>query len=152
MLPGFVCSGSNRLGVTAGAIGHWPKSADPMPAIPKSQSKEKNAYKPAFSLLLGSLAHDRRLRSDSYDSKARRTGVLRVRRSVYCTASFPVCSLRRIELPIIYPDLWLDFKVATHPERVSSGSRGSRAIRVATSPPPAQSISLKSVLSLTCST
>jgi hypothetical protein len=38
-----------------------------------------------------------------------------VRRSVYCTASFSVCSRRRTELPIIYPDLWLDYKVATHP-------------------------------------
>jgi hypothetical protein len=46
-----------------------------------------------FSLLLGSLAHDRRLRSDSYDSqRARRTGVRRVRRSVYCTASLEASS------------------------------------------------------------
>jgi hypothetical protein len=40
-----------------------------------------------------------------------------VRRSVYCTASFSVCSRRRTELPIIYPDLWLDYKVATLPFR-----------------------------------
>ena len=38
-----------------------------------------------------------------------------MRRSVYCTASFSVCSRRRTELPIIYPDLWLDYKLATHP-------------------------------------
>jgi transposase-like protein len=28
-----------------------------------------------------------------------------VRRSVYCTASFSICSLRRAKFPIIYPDL-----------------------------------------------
>ena len=40
-----------------------------------------------------------------------------MRRSVYCTASFSVCSRRRTEFPIIYPDLRLDYKVATHPTR-----------------------------------
>src|ERR1700722_5359610 len=39
----------------------------------------------------------------------------RVRRSVYCTASFSVCSLRRTELPIIYADFRLDYKLATLP-------------------------------------
>ena len=38
-----------------------------------------------------------------------------MRRSVYCTASFSVCSLRRAKFPIIYPDLRLDYKVATLP-------------------------------------
>jgi hypothetical protein len=38
-----------------------------------------------------------------------------VRRSVYCTASFSVCSLRRTELPIIYADFRLDYKLATLP-------------------------------------
>jgi hypothetical protein len=38
-----------------------------------------------------------------------------VRRSVWCTASFSVCALRRAKFPIIYPDLRLDYKVATHP-------------------------------------
>jgi hypothetical protein len=38
-----------------------------------------------------------------------------VRRSVYCTASFSVCSLRRAKFPIIYPDLRFNYKVATHP-------------------------------------
>jgi len=47
--------------------------------------------------------------------KAKRAGARRVRRSVYCTASFSVCSLRRAKFPIIYPDLRLDCKVATHP-------------------------------------
>jgi IS6 family transposase len=49
--------------------------------------------------------------------KAERAGVRRVRRSVdfYCTASFSVSSRRQTELPIIYPDLWLNYKVATHP-------------------------------------
>ena len=37
-----------------------------------------------------------------------------MRRPVYCTASFSVCSLRRAKFPIIYPDLQLDYKVATH--------------------------------------
>jgi hypothetical protein len=40
-----------------------------------------------------------------------------VRGSVYCTASFSICSLRRTKFPIIYPDLRLDYKVATHPFR-----------------------------------
>ena len=39
-----------------------------------------------------------------------------MRRSVYCTASFSICSLRRAKFPIIYPVLWLDYKVATHPQ------------------------------------
>jgi hypothetical protein len=38
-----------------------------------------------------------------------------VRRSVYCTASFSVCSRRRTELPIIYADFRLDYKLATLP-------------------------------------
>jgi DNA invertase Pin-like site-specific DNA recombinase len=33
--------------------------------------------------------------------------------SVYCTTSFSVCSRRRTKMPIIYPDLRLDYKVAT---------------------------------------
>jgi transposase, IS6 family len=37
------------------------------------------------------------------------------RTSFCCTASFSVCSQRRAKLPIIYPDLRLDYKVATHP-------------------------------------
>ena len=32
-----------------------------------------------------------------------------------CTTSFSVCSLRRAKFPIIYPDLRLDYIVATHP-------------------------------------
>jgi hypothetical protein len=35
--------------------------------------------------------------------------------SVYCTASFSVCSRRRTKMPIIYTDPRLDYKVATHP-------------------------------------
>ena len=38
-----------------------------------------------------------------------------MRRSVYCTASFSVCSRRRTELPIIYADFRLDYKLATLP-------------------------------------
>ena len=41
-----------------------------------------------------------------------------MRRSVHCTALFSVCSLRRAKFPIIYPDLRLDYKVATHPIKV----------------------------------
>jgi hypothetical protein len=37
--------------------------------------------------------------------------------SVYCTTSFSVCSRRRTKMPIIYPELRLDYKVATHPLR-----------------------------------
>jgi hypothetical protein len=37
--------------------------------------------------------------------------------SVYCTTSFSVCSWRRTKMPIIYPDLRLDYKVATHPSK-----------------------------------
>jgi hypothetical protein len=47
--------------------------------------------------------------------KGQRAGVRRERRSVYCTNSFSVCSLRRAKFPIIYPDFQLDYKVATHP-------------------------------------
>src|SRR5580692_6350270 len=42
-------------------------------------------------------------------------GVRRVRRAVYCTALFSVCSRRRTELPIIYADFRLDYKLATLP-------------------------------------
>ena len=38
-----------------------------------------------------------------------------MRRSVYCTASFSVCSRRRTELPIIYADFRLGYKLATLP-------------------------------------
>jgi AcrR family transcriptional regulator len=38
-----------------------------------------------------------------------------VRESVYCTASFSVFSRRRAKLPIIYPDIRLDYKLATLP-------------------------------------
>ena len=40
-----------------------------------------------------------------------------MRRSVYCTATFSVCSLRRAKFPIIYPDIRLDYnyKLATLP-------------------------------------
>jgi hypothetical protein len=43
--------------------------------------------------------------------------VRRVRRSVYCTASFSVCSRCRTELPIIYADFRLDYKLATLREK-----------------------------------
>src|SRR5690242_19002204 len=39
------------------------------------------------------------------------------RRSVCCTASSSVYSLRRAKLTIICPDLLLDYKLATHPRR-----------------------------------
>ena len=35
--------------------------------------------------------------------------------SGYCTTSFSVCSRRRTKMSIIYPDLRLDYKVATLP-------------------------------------
>jgi len=38
-----------------------------------------------------------------------------VRRLVYCTASFSICSLRRAKFPIIYPVIRLDYKLATLP-------------------------------------
>ena len=44
-----------------------------------------------------------------------------MRRSIYCSASVSVSSRRRTELPIIYPDLWLDYKVATHPQKAPHG-------------------------------
>ena len=43
-----------------------------------------------------------------------------MRRSVYCTASFSGCSRRRTKMPIIYPGLRLDYKVATHPVKGQS--------------------------------
>ncbi len=42
----------------------------------------------------------------------------RVGRSVCCTASFSVCSLRRAKLSIIYTDIRLDYKLATLPVQV----------------------------------
>ena len=57
--------------------------------------------------------------------KGQACGVRRVRRSVYCTASFSICSLRRAKLPIIYPGLWLDYKVATHPVLLCQSSESS---------------------------
>ena len=38
-----------------------------------------------------------------------------MRRSVYCTASFSICSLRRTKVLIIYPEFPLDYKLATLP-------------------------------------
>ena len=58
--------------------------------------------------------------------KAKRTGVWRVRGSVYCTASFSICSLRRTKFPIIYPAFRLDYKLATLP----SGGPNSQANRI----------------------
>jgi alcohol dehydrogenase, propanol-preferring len=40
-----------------------------------------------------------------------------VRRSVYCTASLLVSSRRPTKFPVIYPDLRLDYKVATLPPK-----------------------------------
>jgi hypothetical protein len=50
-----------------------------------------------------------------------------VRRSVYCTASFSGCSRRRTELPIIYADFRLDYKLATLPV-VPPPIKGSRTV------------------------
>jgi len=47
-----------------------------------------------------------------------------VRRSVYRTASFSVCSRRRTELPIIYADFRLDYKLATLPIECRSLASG----------------------------
>jgi hypothetical protein len=49
------------------------------------------------------------------ETAKRRMGVRRVRRSVYSTGSFSVCSRRRTELPIIYADFLPDYKLATLP-------------------------------------
>gem|GEM_PF-5040933 len=51
-----------------------------------------------------------------------------MRRSVYSTTSFSVCSLRRAKFPIIYPDLRLNYKVATHPF-AQGGGRMRRRFR-----------------------
>ena len=45
-----------------------------------------------------------------------------MRRSAYCTVSFSVCSRRRTELPIIYADFRLDYKLATLPAVDSTGA------------------------------
>ena len=50
-----------------------------------------------------------------------------MRGSVYFTASFSVFSRRRAKLPIIYPDIRLDYKLATLPI-VLSDVRVQRAI------------------------
>jgi hypothetical protein len=44
-----------------------------------------------------------------------RAKVRRVKWAFCTTASFWVCSRRPTKLPIVYPDLRLDYKVATHP-------------------------------------
>jgi transposase-like protein len=49
--------------------------------------------------------------------EAGRAKVRRVRRLVYCTASLLVSSRRPTKFPIIYPDLRLDYKVATLPPK-----------------------------------
>jgi hypothetical protein len=51
-----------------------------------------------------------------------------VRGSVYCTASFSVCSLRRAKFATINPDLQLDYKVATHPVRSPCPSYTKKAL------------------------
>ena len=76
------------------------------------------ARKPTFSFLLGSLAYDRRLRSDSYDPQ--RPGVLECG---WCegrsAAPLHSRSVRCDELncPIIYPEFRLDYKLATLPPK-----------------------------------
>jgi hypothetical protein len=57
-----------------------------------------------------------------------------VRRSVYCTASFSVCSRRRTELPIIYADFRLDYKLATLPAGEQAQCRPLTRIRLAGRP------------------
>ena len=67
-----------------------------------------------------------------------------MRRSVYCTASFSICSLRRAKFPIIYPVLWLDYKVATHPFRIVPEG-GSSVRRAAPPNAPRQSVTASHV-------
>jgi hypothetical protein len=83
-----------------------------------------------FGTPMGSLAYDLRLRSDSYDPQ--RPSVLQCR----STAPLHSRSVRGDEqMPIIYPDLRLDYKVATHPSQelqryaAMSGSRSSTFLR-----------------------
>ena len=52
-----------------------------------------------------------------------------MRESVYCTASFSVFSRRRAKLPIIYPDIRLDYKLATLPS--TKPRRQAKAVEVA---------------------
>ena len=60
----------------------------------------------------GSLAHDRRLRSDSYDSQR---PLLVDRFILGLFAGVRECG-DELNFPITYPDLRLDYKVATHPD------------------------------------
>src|SRR6476620_13212 len=61
-------------------------------------------------------------------AKAKRLEVRRARKSVCSTASFSVCSLQRAKIPIIYPDLRLDYKVATLPPGARLGQAGLRLL------------------------
>src|SRR6266481_5476255 len=49
-------------------------------------------------------------------------------RSFSCTASFSVYSLRKAKFPIIYADLRLDCKVATHPKKSNIAMIISRSL------------------------
>ena len=52
-----------------------------------------------------------------------------MRGSVYCTASFSVFSRRRAKLSIIYPDIRLDYKLATLPPQSPVCSNGANLNR-----------------------
>ena len=93
----------------------------PVPYLNNVLEQDHRAIKrrvraPAFSLLRVELgARSPATKRSIYFAKAKRTGARQGRRSVCCTASFSVCSLRRAKLTIICPNLRLDYKVATHP-------------------------------------
>jgi hypothetical protein len=78
---------------------------------------------------LGSLVTNSGLRCSQSSRVA--TGLQRVRRSAYCTVSFSVCSRRRTELPIIYADFRLDYKLATLPAGHPVGSYDDLALGAA---------------------
>ena len=79
-----------------------------------------------FSIFLGSLAYDRRLRSNSYDPQRPSVWKCGGRESRSAPPpSFSACSLQRAKFTIIYPDLRLDYKVATLPFEIIDITSGS---------------------------
>jgi hypothetical protein len=91
-------------------------NAEPGAILTGRQRETPGARQPAFSFILGSLAHNCRLRGDAYDPQ--RPGALQCGGceglSVAPLHSRSVCS-DLAKFAIIHPNLRLDYKVATHP-------------------------------------
>jgi hypothetical protein len=83
-----------------------------------------------FSFILGSLATIADYEAIHMIRKGQACCTGRVRRSVYCTASFSGCSRRRTELPIIYHLRRLSPRLQTCNTAISSASQRSSSANV----------------------